>query len=52
VPRAPDAGVCSWFAQQCKVTADCCDGVPCLGPGVLTPCMTGQTNCTCKLQIP
>ncbi len=40
-----DSGTpCAMYGQSCKVSSDCCSGVPCLDGN--TPC-TGGSTCTC-----
>jgi len=50
-------GTCAQDGQSCTMNGDCCN-MPTstcvtLNPttGVTTPCMTGQTNCTCFAPI-
>ncbi|SRR6266540_3426527 len=48
-PPPADGGICALFGQACKSSSDCCNGIPCLGPGGV-PC-TG-TGCLCYDIVP
>jgi hypothetical protein len=43
--------VCSSYGQECTSDASCCNGVPCSSSASNTPCMIGETGCTCHFLL-